>query len=108
MGIVWSTAAAILGSIGGGGLIVGALVKWYSNIIADKLSKQYAHSLSEEMEKYKMNINKSLYVRQKHFDLELSMYRTLMNGLIEMTESAYLLFPCYNELPEELVQQNNI
>ena len=38
---IWQTALAIIGSIGGAGVIVSAVVKFSSNQIADALSKKY-------------------------------------------------------------------
>ncbi len=90
---IFKIAGGVLFSIGSASGILYAITKWYGNIIADKLSQKYAHQLSEELEKYKTILNRKLYVNQKHFDLELSIYKDLMGGVIEMTESSFWLFP---------------
>ncbi len=98
---IFKTAGGVLFSIGSASGILYAITKWYGNVIADKLSQKYAHQLSEELEKYKTILNRKLYVNQKHFDLELSIYKDLMGGVIGMTESSYLLFPRMDMLPAD-------
>lgn len=98
---IFKIAGGVLFSIGSASGILYAITKWYGNVIADKLSQKYAHQLSEELEKYKTILNRKLYVNQKHFDLELSIYKDLMGGVIEMTESSYLLFPRMDMLPAD-------
>lgn len=98
---ILNIVGGVLFSIGSASGILYAITKWYGNVIADKLSQKYAHQLSEELEKYKTILNRKLYVNQKHFDLELSIYKDLMGGVIEMTESSYLLFPRMDMLPAD-------
>ncbi len=98
---IFKIAGGVLFSIGSASGILYAITKWYGNVIADKLSQKYSHQLSEELEKYKTILNRKLYVNQKHFDLELSIYKDLMGGVIEMTESSYLLFPRMDMLPAD-------
>lgn len=99
MELIWSTSFAVICSIGGGGAIVGGVVKWCSNIIADKLSQKYAKQLSEELEKYKAELDKRKYISNKKFEVELSIYRDLVKTIVDMTETAYLLFPSLDYLP---------
>lgn len=101
MNLIWNTAAAVIVSLGGGGAIVWFLVKWYSGILADKLSKQYAHRLSEELEKYKAELGKKVYIGNQRFDLAFSIYRELASALVNMTETSYFLFPPGDYLPED-------
>lgn len=98
---ILNVVGGFLFSIGSASGILYAITKWYGNVIADKLSQKYAHQLSEELEKYKTILNRKLYINQKHFDLELSIYKDLMGGVIEMTESSYLLFPRMDMLPAD-------
>ena len=98
---ILNVVGGVLFSIGSASGILYAITKWYGNVIADKLSQKYAHQLSEELEKYKTILNRRLYINQKHFDLELSIYKDLMGGVIEMTESSYLLFPRMDMLPAD-------
>ena len=94
-GIVGGIFISILSSSG----ILYWITKWYGNFIADKLSQKYAHQLSEELEKHKTILNRKLYINQKHFDLELSIYKDLMGAIIDMTESSRLLFPIIDYVP---------
>ena len=98
---ILNVVGGFLFSIGSASGILYAITKWYGNVITDKLSQKYAHQLSEELEKYKTILNRKLYINQKHFDLELSIYKDLMGGVIEMTESSYLLFPRMDMLPAD-------
>lgn len=81
------------------------LVKWYSGIIADKISKQYSHRLAEELEKYKSELDKRKYVSNKRFEIELAIYRDLVSAVINMTETTYALFPSFDSVPSDPYEQ---
>lgn len=108
MNLIWNTAAAVIVSLGGGGTIVWFLVKWYSGILADKLSKQYAHRLSAELEKYKAELDKRKYVSNKRFEVELAIYQELVKAVIDMTETTYLLFPPFDYLPPDPQEEQKV
>ena len=105
---VWSIIGQIVVSMGGVGVIIfffwKKIIEWLSN----RLSQVYAHQLSAELEKYKSELDKRLYVSQKHFDLELSIYKELMGGIIGMTSSSYQLFPPMDELPRDLIEEKKV
>lgn len=50
---IWQTVLAIIGSVGGAGAIIVAVVKFASNIIAERLSQKYETKISKELESYK-------------------------------------------------------
>ena len=106
--MVWKTAFAVIGSIGGGGAIVWFLVKWYSDIVADKLSQKYAKQLSVELEKYKAELDKRKYVSNKRFEMELVIYQNLIKAVIDMTEATYLLFPPFDYLPPDPQEEQKV
>lgn len=105
---LWSITWKILVGLGSFGGIIWFVVKQIANYLSEKLSQKYAHQLSQELEKYKSELDKRLYVSQRRFELELSIYREFMSGLVEMTNSAYSLFPRMDELPADQEQQKNI
>ena len=105
---LWSITWKILVGLGSFGGIIWFVVKQIANYLSEKLSQKYAHQLSQELEKYKSELDKRLYVSQRRFELELSIYREFMSGLVEMTDSAYSLFPRMDELPADQEQQKNI
>ena len=53
---MWEIVLAVLASIGGISGLILIVIKFSSNIIADRLSKKYEMKLSKEMETYKANV----------------------------------------------------
>ena len=105
---LWSITWRILISLVSASGIIWFIVQKVADHLSERLSQKYAHQLSEELEKYKSELNKRLYVSQRRFELELFICREFMSGLVEMTDSAYSLFPRMDELPADQEQQNNI
>ena len=97
----------IVTSTGFGGVIIG-IVKFCSNIIADRLAKKYDLKLQKEIETYKELLMKSNYVSKVRFDLEISIYKELCTSLFEMKESVLLLFPLIDSMPEDKDKQKSI
>ena len=61
---VWKICLNLVGAIGGIGVIFIMVVKFSSNLIADKLQKKYDLKLNEELERYKANIeNRKLVLK---------------------------------------------
>lgn len=52
MGQIWQVTLAIIASIGGAGVIILGVVKFTSNIIAEKLSKKYEIKMNKELEAF--------------------------------------------------------
>ena len=53
---IWSVAGAILTSLGGAAVIIGAIVKFTSSQIAVALQKKYEHSLEKELQLHKSKL----------------------------------------------------
>lgn len=93
MSPLWQTVLAIIGSVGGAGAIIVAIVKITSDIIADKLSQKYELKLNKELEEYKAELDKRTYISHARFDMEFSIYGKLSEAFLCMEQAAYWLFP---------------
>lgn len=99
---LWQTVFAIIGSIGGAGVIIAAIVKFTADIIADKLSKKYELKLSKELEKYKSTLDKKTYISRARFDMEFAIYGKLSESFLSMVDAVERLYPIsWDFLPED-------
>ncbi len=105
---VGAIVTGIMLSVGTASGIIYAIVKWCSEVMADKLSQKYAKQLSEELEKYKAKLDKRKYISNKKFEVELSIYRDLVKAIVDMTEAAYLLFPALDYLPPNKDEERKV
>lgn len=120
--IIFSTLASVGGT---GGLIV-IVIKFSSNIIADKLSQKYELKLNKELEKYKAGIENKIYISKTKFDTEFNIYRELSLNFANVVKAVQRLIPsgyalvtadkkerlkeekrCYNILLEEATKAEN-
>ena len=90
---IWKTAIAIIGSIGGAGAIICAVVKFSSDRIAERLSAKYQLKLNKELEQYKSLLSKKNYVSKTRFDTEFAVCKELMQACNNMINAVYYLFP---------------
>lgn len=93
MGQIWQATFAIIASVGGAGAIIVAVVKFTSNILADRLSKKYEIQMNKELEAFKAGIDKKTYISRTRFDTEFQIYRELSENLLTMVNFTYWLFP---------------
>ncbi|MEG2014069.1 MAG: hypothetical protein RR063_12875, partial [Anaerovoracaceae bacterium] len=77
MSAVWQTVFAIIGSVGGAGVIIAAVVKFSSDKIAERLSAKYQLKLDKELEAFKGRLDRKNYVSRVRFDAEFAIYREL-------------------------------
>lgn len=68
MNEIFKISAAILGSLGGGVLIVGAFANWLGDLWAKRLIQKEKKKLDEEIESYKVKLKKSEFIFQKEFE----------------------------------------
>lgn len=90
---IWKTVLAIIGSVGGAGAIICFVVKFASDIIADKLSQKYEWKLNKELEMYKAGLDKKTYISRTRFDMEFSIYSKLSETFFSLVSETYWLFP---------------
>ena len=88
-----SIATACIVSAGGVGGIAIAVIKFSSNIIAERISAQYENKLEQTLEKYKTELSKKEYVSQVRFDAEFEIYRTLSKEFSTAVKNISLMIP---------------
>lgn len=93
MSIIIQIAIAVVITSGGISGIILALIKFSSNIIADKLSKKYELKLNKELEKYKSNLDSKIYITKAKFDKEFELYQQLSRNFFYMIEKVHALYP---------------
>lgn len=99
-----SIATACIVSAGGVGGVAMAVIKFTSNIIADKISAKYENKLKQALEKYKTELSKKEYVSQVRFDAEFEIYRTLSKEFSTAVKNISLMIPdgiAYSPADEE-------
>lgn len=125
-GDVFKIIFSTLASVGGTGGLIVIVIKFSSNIIADKLSQKYELKLNKELEKYKAGIENKIYISKTKFDTEFNIYRELslnfanvVKAVQRLIPSGYALVPadkkerlkeekrCYNILLEEATKAEN-
>lgn len=94
---MWKIVLGILASVGGISGLILTVIKFSSDIIADKLSKKYELRLSKELEIYKANIDNKLYISKAKFDTEFQIYRQLSKAFVNMVKENYALFPTFTK-----------
>ena len=78
---IFKISAAILGSLGGGVLIVGAFTKWLGDLWAKRLIQNEKKKLDEEMESYKIKLKKSEFIFEKEYEAT-SEFVALLRGIL--------------------------
>lgn len=101
MNAVWQTVLAIIGSIGGAGAIICAIIKFASNKIADRLSAKYQLQIDKELETLKQDLNRKNYVSKVRFDAEFAIYRELTITCRDMVNNVYFIYPTYSSVPAD-------
>jgi hypothetical protein len=91
--IILQIVLSILASIGGIGFVVIVVIKFCSNIIADKLSKKYELRLNKELENFKNKLDKINFITKTRFDTEFSIYRELSRSFFVMAKAISVMIP---------------
>ena len=106
---IWQIVLAIIASIGGAGIIILGVVKFTSDMIAERLSKKYEIKMNKELEAFKAGINKKTYISRARFDAEFQIYRELSENVLTMIEATNWLFPHgLDVLPEDEKKQKEV
>lgn len=93
MSEAWSTAAAVLTSIGGGGFIVLVLSSWLGKIWANRLMGEEKAKHNQELEKLRADLGKTVHVHGAQFEREFSAYEEIWKHLIEVKRAVLQLRP---------------
>lgn len=89
---ILKVAGAIITSTGGSAIIIVAVSKWCSEILAQKLLSDIVHKHEKDIEQYKFNLqnmsaefatllNHSVEVTKKQYDMEIEIYKNIWNAL---------------------------
>ncbi len=112
---VLSIVTACIVSAGGVGGIAIAVIKFSSNIIAERISAKYENKLEQVLEKYKTELSKKEYVSQVKFDAEFEIYRTLskefstaVKNISLMTPDGMAYFPADEDKRKEYENNNYV
>lgn len=76
-GDIWKIILAALASVGGVAGLIILVVKFASNVIAERLSQKYQISLEKELESHKSKLDSKNYISKARFDREFAMYQEL-------------------------------
>jgi len=79
--------------LGGSAAIIGMVVAFSANRIADRLSAKYELKLNKELEQFKNGLEKKNYVSKVRFDAEFAIYRELTVACHNMINDTYFLYP---------------
>lgn len=90
---VWEIVLAAIAAAGGYGAIIVGVVKFCSNIIADRLEKKYELKLGKELEKYKTMLENKNFISKTRFETEFSIYRELSVAFFDMDARINVLIP---------------
>lgn len=86
----------IVCSLGGGVVILSTVLRWYGDILSQKLLVKIEHKYEKEIEKYKAELQNmsskyeaivehSMQVASKQYDMEVEVYRNIWSALHELT-----------------------
>jgi hypothetical protein len=96
---VWKIILSIVASVGGIGAIICFVIKFSSDIIADRLSKKYELKMNKEIESYRNKLDQKNYISKARFDKEFEIYQDLSEKILDMTFANYVLFPVFDKVP---------
>ena len=94
---VWKIVLGILAAVGGLSGLILIVIKFSSNIIAERLSKKYEFKLSKELEKYKSSLENKTYISKTKFEAEFQLYRDLSKACTNMVKQTSQLFPTFTK-----------
>lgn len=94
---VWKIVLGILAAVGGLSGLILIVIRFSSNMIAERLSKKYELKLSKELEKYKSNLENKTYISKTKFEAEFQLYRDLSKACTNMVKETSQLFPTFTK-----------
>lgn len=78
---IFKISTVILGSLGGGVLIVGAFTKYLGDLWAKRLIQNEKKKLDDELESYKTKLKKSEFIFQKEYEAASELVALIRNIL---------------------------
>ena len=116
MSQIWQTVLAIIGSVGGAGVIILGISSYIGKLWADRLLQKKAHEFDKELEehktglsiiteKYKTEAERLTYISKVQFETEYNIYQKIFEALFDFTDSSSKLFPRLDSIPIDLDEQ---
>ena len=100
---LWETVAAIIGSVGGSGLIILGLAKWVGGYLANALLEEDKARYTEELAGVKAKYDRELEEDKRRYGRELQEAKADLDRISgAMSRYAESQFPLYNELWKSL------
>lgn len=104
---IWKTVLAIVGSVGGAGLIIAFVGKWLAQLIADRIiqskQQQFEKDQAEmrakfelELEQYRTKAAEYTYVSHLQFETEFKVYQSLFDSLYDFGLTTWHLYPGFD------------
>ncbi len=90
---IWQVILGVITCLGGFGVIFTAVIKFSSNIIAERLQEKYSLKLNKELEAYKSSLESRIYISKTKFDAEFEIYRSLSKAFFEMVKDISVMIP---------------
>lgn len=93
MSNIWQTVMAILGSIGGAGVIIIGVSSWLGKLWAERLMRKNEFEYLRCLELIKQDFERKNYIHQTRFLKEFEIYGALTESCYNMITDSYSLFP---------------
>lgn len=81
---IWKIILCAVGSAGGVGAIIVCMVKFASDMIANRLSQKYEAKLQKDLEFHRAAVDGKIHITKTQYDAEFGIYRTLSKSFFEM------------------------
>ena len=99
--LVGALIPAAIVSAGGIGAVIIAVIKFSSDMIAQRLKEKYQLELNKELEKYKAQASNKTYVTKVRFDKEFQVYATLWEKFHSMVMHCQSVYGIVDVRPED-------
>lgn len=102
MNQIWQTVLAIIGSVGGAGVIILGISNWVGRIWANQLAEKQKQKFEKEFAEIKSNLERKNYISKTRFEAEFRIYNLLSETVFNMVSKISVFFPTTDiKLPDE-------
>lgn len=109
---IFSVAIAVIGSLGGGGVIVWGLSSWLGKVWANRIMEKERLEFTQQLEDYKSKLaqeldyvgaiqNKALYISKSQYDNEYRIYQEIWDKLYKCIVQTTHLYPVFENVPSD-------
>lgn len=104
---VWKIVLSSLAAAGGIGGVTLAIIKFSSNIIAERLSKKYDLKLQKSLEQYKTKLDEGIHISKEVFDKEFEVYQSLLRIIADI-ETKIASINGFNKSDVNIISEEDI